>query len=634
MRFFCRSSSLLNVLCLAFSLASSQQASAAATGTGHAGDADSARLQEVKAAFDLNWNAYKKYAMNFDKLAPISKKGVFDSTLAGFKGTIVDSLSTHIIMGNGDSPEYKQLLDIVSKIDFTTTQQGITTPGEVSIFEMTIRYIGGLTSAFQLNGERKEEEFLIKQAQVLADGLSAGWYQKNKIPFNNVNLNTRRPQSIDKDVNLAQAGTLTMEWSMLSKYTGNNKYAQLATGSVDAILASKPYFPSLWETRIWPQNNTASGKYITTGGGCDSFLEYLIKYPLLLDDKGHHFAQTYGKMLTTIQDKLVSKTGVNNLTFIADYNTDKKEIAYVGSHLASFFGGNIAMAGQLFNRPDWTQLGLEITESYYQSYRATVSGIGAYGIGWFDKRGSTSGWGWVNSGRRDFYNKNGLFVHVGDWVQEPETIESLFYAWRITRDVRFRDMAWEAFQQIKKHASTETAYAGIVNVNDASSDLYDQTETFLYAELFKYLYLIFSDSDSYSLDEYVFTTEAHLFKRGSASATSSSTTSSSRPMAMKTKGGSNSGGWGKIQGTGFKYQWLMADSKASVTDAHIPVEAHPSGEKPPNVLELQAGADRTQRILSLCSQLGIDPAVAKGILSRLPKDGATTSSSSSSTVDV
>lgn len=127
----------------------------------------------------------------------------------------------------------------------------------------------------------------------------------------------------------------------------------------------------------------------------------------------------------------------------------------------------------------------------------------------------------MNKARREFYNNHGFFVNNPDWVQRPEVVESIFYGWRITHNQMWRDFAWEAFLAMRKYCDTQGGWAGIVNVNDDSSAVYDQTETFLFAEVFKYLYLIFDDSSSYSLDQYVFTTEAHPFKRGSVGAPSS-----------------------------------------------------------------------------------------------------------------
>lgn len=95
----------------------------------------------------------------------------------------------------------------------------------------------------------------------------------------------------------------------------------------------------------------------------------------------------------------------------------------------------------------------------------------------------------------------------------PEVIESVFYAYRITGQEFWRDIAWEAFSSIKSACDTGNGWAGIRNVNDPSSGSYDETQTFLFAELLKYFYLIFDDSERFSLDDYVFNTEAHPLKK-------------------------------------------------------------------------------------------------------------------------
>ena len=79
-----------------------------------------------------------------------------------------------------------------------------------SVFETTIRYLGGLISAYELS--EKQHHFLIKQAQKLADRLSIAWsrvsefnimseagpgdseiFQGNTVPFNNVNFTANVP---------------------------------------------------------------------------------------------------------------------------------------------------------------------------------------------------------------------------------------------------------------------------------------------------------------------------------------------------------------------------------------------------------------------------------------------------------
>jgi mannosyl-oligosaccharide alpha-1,2-mannosidase len=59
-------------------------------------------------------------------------------------------------------------------------------------------------------------------------------------------------------------------------------------------------------------------------------------------------------------------------------------------------------------------------------------------------------------------------------------------------------------------------YSSLHNVTDAEKNPVnwsDKMESFLLAETFKYLYLLFSDDDVLSLNDFVFNTEAHPFPK-------------------------------------------------------------------------------------------------------------------------
>jgi mannosyl-oligosaccharide alpha-1,2-mannosidase len=61
----------------------------------------------------------------------------------------------------------------------------------------------------------------------------------------------------------------------------------------------------------------------------------------------------------------------------------------------------------------------------------------------------------------------------------PETIESLFIAYRLTGDQRYRDHGWRIFQAIEKHCRVEAGgYATVINVDENPSRQEDKMETF------------------------------------------------------------------------------------------------------------------------------------------------------------
>jgi mannosyl-oligosaccharide alpha-1,2-mannosidase len=65
-------------------------------------------------------------------------------------------------------------------------------------------------------------------------------------------------------------------------------------------------------------------------------------------------------------------------------------------------------------------------------------------------------------------------------MHSPETIESLFIAFRLTGDKVYREYGWSIFQSIQKHCRVETGgYASIINVDQNPAVQEDKMETFL-----------------------------------------------------------------------------------------------------------------------------------------------------------
>ncbi|KAG5652802.1 hypothetical protein H0H81_003632 [Sphagnurus paluster] len=295
-------------------------------------------------------------------------------------------MSTMQIMGL--DAYFTEAVQFASQIDFNKSN----TSDPVSVFETTIRYLGGLLSAFELS-EGKYPSLLDKAKQV-ADKMSFAWV----------------------DSNIAEAGTLTLEWSTLSKYTGSDRYRGLAEGSVRRVASQ------------------------TWGGGSDSYFEYLIKYARLNNTADNFFADHW---------KLAVDSSIKNLTGIGP-----EAFAYVPKNSAG-----AAPADQtLFN----AQHGFYITSPYY--------------------------------------------------ILRPEVLESNFYAWRVTGNIKYFERAVSAVESFNKYLSANGAFAGLYDVNNIMSRKVDDMESFWFAEVLKYLYLTFDDPGHISLDQYVFNTEAHPFK--------------------------------------------------------------------------------------------------------------------------
>ncbi|KAI1815093.1 glycosyl hydrolase family 47-domain-containing protein [Poronia punctata] len=103
------------------------------------------------------------------------------------------------------------------------------------------------------------------------------------------------------------------------------------------------------------------------------------------------------------------------------------------------------------------------------------------------------------------------------YILRPEAIESVWYMYRITGDRKWQDKGWKMFEAIVRHTSTTVGNSAIDNVLSPDPLQVNEMESFWTAETLKYFYLLYSDPDVISLDQWVLNTEAHPFKRPKSS---------------------------------------------------------------------------------------------------------------------
>jgi mannosyl-oligosaccharide alpha-1,2-mannosidase len=86
-------------------------------------------------------------------------------------------------------------------------------------------------------------------------------------------------------------------------------------------------------------------------------------------------------------------------------------------------------------------------------------------------------------------------------------------------------MAWEIFNSLHTYCRAKSGFSGVDNVDTFFPKWDDRQESFLFAETFKYLYLMWDDplkSPRFPLDKWVFNTEAHPLRIVDISPSSSS----------------------------------------------------------------------------------------------------------------
>ncbi len=148
------------------------------------------------------------------------------------------------------------------------------------------------------------------------------------------------------------------------------------------------------------------------------------------------------------------------------------------------------------------------THYWFAEFRLTTSivyrtGIGPEAFAFISADGNYTG-STPSASDLAFYNEHGFYLRSGReyYYSRPEVIESQFYAWRATGDIKYYNRAVSFIESINSHLRTPTgSYAPIENVDSTSSDFIDDLESFWFAETLKYLYLIFDDPDHISIDK-------------------------------------------------------------------------------------------------------------------------------------
>jgi mannosidase alpha-like ER degradation enhancer 2 len=98
-------------------------------------------------------------------------------------------------------------------------------------------------------------------------------------------------------------------------------------------------------------------------------------------------------------------------------------------------------------------------------------------------------------------------VTIPGYPLRPEIVESTYYLYYYTRDPQYLRMGATFFDDFVKHCRTETAYASLKDVTTKEQE--DDMESFLFAETFKYFYLLFAPPKTLNFKRVIFNTEAH-----------------------------------------------------------------------------------------------------------------------------
>jgi mannosidase alpha-like ER degradation enhancer 2 len=424
-----------------------------------------AEAAAVRAAFRHAWTGYEQHAWGHDQLLPLSK-GARDWYPASLVMTPLDAFDTMLLMGL-DSVATRAKALILDSLSFDRDFP-------VQVFEVTIRLLGGLNTAYQMDGDTR----FLALATDLGNRLLPAFGSKTGMPYRFVNLRTG---AVSGPVsNPAEIGTLMVELGTLSRLTGDPRYYDAAKRAVTTLFAHRSAIGLVGstidvETGVWQDRDSH------VSGGIDSYYEYLLKSWLLFGDPD--FKRMWEESIAAANRYLPDERPTGYWYGHADMDSGKRTATEFGA-LDAFLPAVLALGGDLPRAE-------RLMESVYRMW--TTFGIEPEVLDYVSMQPVAPG-----------------------YVLRPEAIESAYYLFRLTGNERYREMGRVMVDSLLHYTRAETGFAALTSV--VTKQQRDQMESFFLAETLKYAYLLFAPPETLDFNAVIFNTEAHPIRRAGMAA--------------------------------------------------------------------------------------------------------------------
>ena len=419
--------------------------------------------------------------------------------------------------------------------------RGFDLDSKVQVFETVIRGVGGLLSAhlfasgdlpiagyhpYSGSGGRSSGNVtpgitwpngfaydgqLLHLAFDLASRLLPAFLTPTGLPYPRVNLQTGIPfyenSPVNQDAERGQcqndgsharevtetcsagAGSLVLEFSVLSRLTGDGRFERLAKRAFDGIWSRRSVV-GLIGAGIDAESGQWVAPYTGIGAGVDSFFEYAMKSHILLSGFPSTFAPNtsvadsyylsiWQKAHAGIKHHLYRDVAFQHPHYIqGDLYTGATRAFWIDS-LSAYYPGLLVMSGEL-------QEAVE-THLLFAALWSRYAGL--------PERWNTAT-GAIESGLRW-------------WGGRPEFIESTWYLFHATQDPWYLHVGEMVLHDIERRCWQPCGWAGLEDVR--TGELKDRMESFFLGETAKYLFLLFDpDHPLNKLDDaYVLSTEGH-----------------------------------------------------------------------------------------------------------------------------
>ena len=423
--------------------------------------------QKVVSMFHHGYSSYMKKAFPDDELKPLTCSS--HNSFGGYSLTLIDTLDMLAMIGDED--------EFFKQVDFVARNIKFDSSLSVSVFETTIRVVGGLVTAHlqaldmlesrKRTKKKTDQKYidydggLLRKAEEIAKKMLVAFDTSTGMPYNEVHLLLGLQREKGQETCPAAAGSLLMEFGMLSKLTGNCTY----------LIAARRALLGVWKFRsqiqlIGTTVDVMTGLWknivSTIGASVDSFFEYLFKSWVLFGDDTYH--DVWQTSYRAVQRYLLFDGWYLNMNADSGQG-DQYENSKRMHSLSAFWPGLQVQAGHVDSALSsyekffcvlrhWSLMPEYISIPHFQSKEfALAKGIGP------------------------------------GYPLRPEFIESTYFLHRVTQEDIFLEIAEEFLDNLETKTKVPCGFAAILDVGTMSKE--NKMDSFMLAETLKYLYLIF-----------------------------------------------------------------------------------------------------------------------------------------------
>jgi len=419
---------------------------------------------DVRSEMRWAWANYREHAWGKDQIKPISGGSeTFPLKNHHLGLTIVEALDTLWVMGLDE--EFRDGADWAkANLDFDVD-------GEVSVFETSIRLVGGLLSAWHASGD----PVLLAKARDCADRLMPSFAASPiGIPHRYINLRTGVLRG--RETNPAETGTFIPEYGTLSWASGDGRYRAAAKRALVSMFERRSNIGLLADS-IDAVTGEWKSRRATVGPPSDSYYEYLWDGWDLLGDReclGMYRACTPPIL------KHQAKTRGGRLWFAdVDFETGH-QLNWDQDELASFYGGLLAQGGAA-----------SFGAAYTRSWAEVQNRFGVL--------------------PEEYGAATGKALSVTNALR-PELADAAFNLWLLDGREEWRHIARDHYLAMKRWNKARYGYAALADVTANPKAQSDHCPGYWWSEQMKYYYLMFAATPRFDYRRGYLTTEGNVLR--------------------------------------------------------------------------------------------------------------------------